>query len=204
MKTPEKISYKRLFQGMVFGFAVVMMMFATVGCSKKDSNNGPFPGYGAPGYPGMPGGPGYGGPGASGVGVDQFGNEVYLEFSSAGPTYGSQNPYYITGPVGVFGNLHLQGIQCYSGGFGGMTYAPAGNYQVLSMQPANAVSGVVQGAYVVARGPVELMVFISFAHIQPPVIGMNYNQIGQALTATMIVQTVQGAPCNASMNVHPY
>jgi hypothetical protein len=186
---------------MMMVLATLGLLLGTVGCDRNRNNNGGFvggpgfgPGFGPGGFPG--------GPGVTGVGFDNNGGQVQMMFQPVQNMGVIQDPFFLSGPVAINGMMNINGVQCWSGGFGGMTFAPQGQYQIFSMQPAQAQNGIVQGAQIVARGQAELLILVSWAHIQSPV-GGNMMGNGFPLSATMTVQTVNGMPCNAPMFVQP-
>jgi len=203
--TNKKLGIKKL----VIALVVTLSAISNIGCDRNRGQgaqfNGGWNGGGWPIQPGWPGAPGFGfGFGPQGYGVDQFtGSEVYMEYGM--PQNFNQDPFFYTGQVSVAGFLTTQGLQCLNlGGFGQPQIGVApGQYQMFSFQPAMAQNGIVQNASLMAQGPAQLVIQVSWAHIQAP-IGFNGNlQNALPLTATMTVQSVNGFPCNAVMTVQP-
>jgi hypothetical protein len=204
-----KPQYKNLVSGMLFGVLLSLVLVAIVGCGRNDNNGagviggpGAFPGGFPPG--GMfPGGGGFGGGPLIGAALGNApaqGMQLALQFQAA--SVAPSQPSFASGQALAFGELFvLQPTQCL--GFGG--FIAPGQYMVQSMQPGFFNNGLIQNMQLVAMGPGgQIQMAISVASILPSApknISCNGMQMFDELAGSIMIQAVNGMPCNMGVYV---
>lgn len=166
MRSNNIPTLKNFVGGLLFGFLVIVLAFATVGCAKDKKSSGWGYGYGWNGW----GTPYQGGPAVGQyVGNSPYGFQLALQFNTTGANVIPGAPY--VGDAWANGVFYVRsgGVVCPSG-----AYLPPGYYQI---NPANQIPAVMfttsQGSAIsnmtlLAQGPVPVEIRILNATLVGP------------------------------------